>query len=180
MNFLLIQIYLHLFVASQINNNKKIKTKHLTPISFARVNVKLRKPSIRTLKFLFDSGALKTIICKSFVKSLRLKQDNKTTWQRVGGNISTMETTQLQFCLPELHDSRIIKWKVHVHKGQGLRYDMIIGRDLMTKLGMIIDFNDQTLEWDKSYIKMRNIDISIEELYFHSYESEPNSFKDST
>ena len=50
----------------------------------------------------------------------------------------------------------------------------------MTKLGMIINFNDQTLEWDQSYINMKDMDVTIEELYFHSYESEPKSIKDST
>jgi hypothetical protein len=57
---------------------------------------------------------------------------------------------------------------------------MIVGRDLMSQLGMILDFDGQTMTWDESTIKMKeyedlsDINSPINELYWHeeSYESQ--------
>jgi hypothetical protein len=57
---------------------------------------------------------------------------------------------------------------------------MIVGRDLMSQLGIILDFDGQTMMWDKSTIKMRDnedlfdINSPINEFYWHeeSYESQ--------
>jgi hypothetical protein len=57
---------------------------------------------------------------------------------------------------------------------------MIIGCDLMSQLGIILDLDRQTMTWDKSTIKMKeyedllNIDSPVNEFYWHeeSYESQ--------
>jgi hypothetical protein len=57
---------------------------------------------------------------------------------------------------------------------------MIVGRDLMSQLGIIFDFDGQTMTWDKSTIKMKededlfDINSLINEFYWHeeSYESQ--------
>ena len=57
---------------------------------------------------------------------------------------------------------------------------MIIGRDLLSQLGIILDFNGQTMMWDESTIKMKEyedlLDIlsPINEFYWHEeiYESQ--------
>jgi hypothetical protein len=57
---------------------------------------------------------------------------------------------------------------------------MIIGHDLMSQLGIILDFDRQTMMWDKSTIKMKeyedllDIDSPINEFYWHeeSYKSQ--------
>ena len=35
------------------------------------------------------------------------------------------------------------------------RYDMIIGRDLLNELGIVLNFNDKTITWEKAQITMR-------------------------
>jgi hypothetical protein len=57
---------------------------------------------------------------------------------------------------------------------------MIIGCDLMSQLGIILDFDGQTLTWDKSTIKMKeykdlpNTTSPVNKFYWHqeSYESQ--------
>jgi hypothetical protein len=57
---------------------------------------------------------------------------------------------------------------------------MIVGRDLMSQLGIILDFDRQTMMWDKSTIKMKeyedlsDINSPINQFYWHveSYESQ--------
>jgi hypothetical protein len=57
---------------------------------------------------------------------------------------------------------------------------MIVGRDLMSQLGIILDFDGQTMTWDESTIKMKehedlfDINSPINEFCWHeeSYESQ--------
>jgi hypothetical protein len=57
---------------------------------------------------------------------------------------------------------------------------MIIGLDLMSQLGIILDFDGQTMMWDESTIKMKeyedllDINLPINKFYWHeeSYESQ--------
>jgi hypothetical protein len=57
---------------------------------------------------------------------------------------------------------------------------VIVGRDLMSQLGIILDFDGQTMTWDESTIKMKeyqdlfDINSPINEFYWHeeSYESQ--------
>ena len=50
---------------------------------------------------------------------------------------------------------------------------MIIGRDLLSELGIILDFNGETMTWDESTIKMKDyedlLDIlsPVNEFYWH-------------
>ena len=39
-------------------------------------------------------------------------------------------------------------------KDKNLGYDVIIGQDLMKKLGMIVDFNKKNLIWDNVIVPM--------------------------
>ena len=53
--------------------------------------------------------------------------------------------------MPEFSSSNIIEHRFNVDndKGElGISYDMIIGRDLMVKLGLSAEFKLQVLQWD--------------------------------
>ena len=59
--------------------------------------------------------------------------------------------------MPELREQTIIEWDVHVTPNN-MSYDMIIGRDLLSTLGIIIDFDNQMIEWQGPRIPMRDVD----------------------
>jgi RNase H-like domain found in reverse transcriptase/Reverse transcriptase (RNA-dependent DNA polymerase)/Retroviral aspartyl protease len=103
---------------------------------------------------LFDSGASKSIIKSTLVPKTNLKpQQISTTWTTVAGNFITKHKALISFKIPTLHESRIVQSTMHVAKGLE-KYDIIIGRDLLQHLGIIINFKNNTIEWDNGIISM--------------------------
>ena len=52
----------------------------------------------------------------------------------------------------------------HVFEAK-LSYDMILGRDLMSQLGININFKNQTVEWMETTVPMRNPKSEIKEFF---------------
>ena len=99
-----------------------------------------------------DSGASASIVCKKFCTSISKYRHKHTTWATSGGEFKTWRKARIKFQLPEFSKSKEISWSFHVDESNPnndtLGYDMIIGRDLMTDLRIIIDFEDGYLIWD--------------------------------
>src|SRR5210317_162882 len=151
---------------------KKRKTSDLKPIVFVRFNTSLGKPKPVTLRALLDSGGSGSLVTEQHARKLRLKKSKsaQTVWTTPGGALQTTSKCNGQFTMPELHDSRLIEWDLHVTKNLGA-YDMIIGRDILTDLGIDILFSNNTIEWDESQIPMKDADASFEEAY-HLHDSD--------
>ena len=82
----------------------------------------------------------------------------------MAGKVNTSEMTKVQFSLPELHDDRLIEWNVHVSETLG-SYDMIVGRDILSELGIDIHFSTLTCTWDSRTIPMRESSVLPEQSY---------------
>jgi hypothetical protein len=57
----------------------------------------------------------------------------------------------VKFKLPELFINKTIELEVHVDETNvhtNASYDMIIGRDLISELKILLDFDTQCLKWD--------------------------------
>ena len=59
--------------------------------------------------------------------------------------------------LPLFHKNRDITWNAHVDERNptGSRYDLIIGRDLMSEVGIDLSFSKGTMTWDNAEIIMQ-------------------------
>ena len=68
--------------------------------------------------------------------------------------------------LPEFHRTRRLDTLQAKIFDQTCRYDMILGRDLMKDLGIVLNFDSKSMEWDKSVVAMRE----------HPINMSPNSF----
>lgn len=78
-------------------------------------------------------------------------------WNTKGGVFKTNRTVNALFVLPEFHKNREIRWNCYVDESDNLsRYDMIIGRDLMTDLGIDIMFSTGEVVWDNASIPLRD------------------------
>ena len=86
------------------------------------------------------------------------------SWRTVAGTFSTNGTTNAKFALTELNPTAKITHKLHVASTLGA-YDTILGRYLLTKLGIIINFKEQIVSWDEPYVKMRAADCNINDHY---------------
>ena len=91
---------------------------------------------------LLDSGTSSSIVMGQFVKKLRMTKTAKAThWNTKAGIFETNKSCKVQFALPEFDTQKLIEWKMHVDDSTTSNlYDMIIGTDLMTELGITINF----------------------------------------
>ena len=109
------------------------------------------------INILLDSGASQSIINFEIVKSQKLNNVEPTTWTTVAGNFSTSKQSTIIFSLPTLHEKRTIETVVHVSKNLE-NYDMIMGRDLLQELGIILNFQDATIQWEHGICPMKSTD----------------------
>ena len=86
-----------------------------------------------------------------------MQKDTTTNWIMKGGNIQTSKKCKTTFILKEFYENKSIEWNLHVDSTPGPHhYDMILGRDVMSELGITLDFKDQTMTWDDSTINMKD------------------------
>ena len=158
---------------------KRQKTVDKKPIVYIRFNTKSSgRPRPVTLRALLDSGASGCLVARKHAKKLKMKQlaNSQTVWTTPGGNLKTTEKCKGEFTIPELHDNRLIKWDLHISSNLGA-YDMILGRDFMTDLGIDILFSSQEITWDDSTCPLKDADATLEESY---HIREPNSTDSAT
>jgi Aspartyl protease len=96
------------------------------------------------LRALADTGASSSIILKDYTSKDIIEQDkdNKTTCSTMNGQFTTDKTGIVTFLLPEFNLKKQITWKFHVddRSKPSDTFGMIIGRDLLGKLGILLYF----------------------------------------
>ena len=55
-------------------------------------------------------------------------------WYTQARNVTTNIKVEMDFTLPALSTTNVMTWKFHVDDSAKGRYDMILGRDLLTEL----------------------------------------------
>ena len=76
----------------------------------------------------------------------------------MGGVFQTRQKRLVEFRLPEFSHDKTISWVVHVDEhtdSTNALYDMIIGMDLIHELGLIIDFNKNSIIWEETEVPMK-------------------------
>ena len=84
---------------------------------------------------------------------------NKVEYSTSAGPYCTTHDVKAPFCMPDFSNSKIILHHFYVHNNEFesvIGYDMIIGCDLMVKLGLPADFKRQLLQWDVITVPMKN------------------------
>jgi hypothetical protein len=150
------------------NLAKRQKIDHLAPIAFGRIQTTLGHSKTLGIKILLDTGSTESHVKRAFVTKLRLHKDLAATWNTAAGQISTTEKCKLRFALPEFFPTKSIEWEMHVGTLENVRYDMIIGNDLLECLKFDIKYSTTTIEWDGAEIPMRSRDSTIEDSYLIS------------
>ena len=62
------------------------------------------------------------------------------------GNITTNLSVKMNFNLPELSATKMVMWNCHVAESAKGRYDIILGRYLLTGLGLNLKFSEHVIE----------------------------------
>ena len=120
-----------------------------------------RKPKDwKRSRVLLDSGCGATLINKSLLSKLKIKQTPPTKWVTKGGEFNTSKKCEVFFTLPAFHEHREIKWNCFVEESNpnSNSYDIIIGRDLLHELGIDLCFSTAKMTWDNTSIPMQSVD----------------------
>ena len=162
-------------LASQAKNKNRMieeKINDLVLIIFGTImqnkgnpNGKANKIRNKSVKILLDSGASANIVHNSYVRKENFTKEKQiVNWSTVAGNFQTTRTAKLDLKLSELNSTANVTVKCHVTK-QKSNYDLIIGRDTMSELGITLNFADNTTHWQQNYVKMKPINCDIKTHY---------------
>ena len=106
-----------------------------------------------------------SIVSSKAVQHLNMERAKFTAFQTMAGKFNTTHTCETKFKVPELNQSAEISKKLHVTQMNG-RYDVILGQDVLKKLGLVIDFRTETVRWNNSVIDMKPPDCIQETSYY--------------
>ena len=74
-----------------------------------------------------------------------MQKDTTTNWITKGGKFQTSKKCKTTFILKEFYENKSIEWNFHVDSTPNPHpYDMIIGCNVMSDLGVMLNFKDQT------------------------------------
>ena len=94
-------------------------------------------------------------------RKLRVKNTSAAVWKTGNGNIQTDKKVKTHFILPELYPERIIEHTFHLLPTT-TGYDMMIGTDLMSELGLKLNFQDACVEWEDASMPFKDRDATFE------------------
>ena len=80
------------------------------------------------------------------VKRLGQEKDSPMQWNTQAGNITTNIEVKIYFTLPALSATNVVMWKCHVDDSDKGRYDMILGRYLLTELVFNLKLSEHVIK----------------------------------
>lgn len=139
--------------------NKKAKQSHYT--AEIVVEIEDRDGNLVPIRALLDTGTTSSIVLRNFVKKGRAKgyKGKSTLWQTLGGNFKTKRKALIDFKFPELSNSKKVTWICHVDETTNkdtAMYDMILGMDLMTAIGIMVDTEHKVIRWNNLLTPLAN------------------------
>jgi hypothetical protein len=94
-------------------------------------------------------------VCKG---RARTNTKKRTKWKTLGGTFTTNYKSLLDFKFPELITSKVVTWQAHVddkNSSKEAAYDMIMGMDLMTSIGITVDCEQRCIRWGGTEIPLK-------------------------
>ena len=137
--------------SNELTNTLKAKiVKEPTPVTI--FNVLKNKNKLKIHKegkyLLLDSGSSLCLISHKLVNHTAWKRlRNPTGFESCNGDFDLTHKTEVTLTLPELNSHRTVTWQCYVddRENDSLCYDMIISRDLMTSLGLELNFKEKKI-----------------------------------
>ena len=92
------------------------------------------KAKFNFFQILLYSGCSSTIVLGILVEKLYPGKDAQMQWHTHVGNITTYLMIKLDFTLTTHSATNAVTWICHVDESAKGRYNMILGRDILTEL----------------------------------------------
>jgi transposase InsO family protein len=120
----------------------------------------LKKP----LLVLFDSGSNSSWIkAKSLPKGVVPTKVDEISSSTLAGEMKSNQEVKLErLVFPEFFKTRVVDSLQARVFHTTCRYDVIIGRDFLTTIGLTLDFKDQKMSWDECHVPMREYEAKME------------------
>ena len=153
-------------LASHPNKKQKLDdTKDkFVPILFGILIKNCRKRN-KTLRILLDSGANESLIQASLVNQQQISETKKNVWNTMAGKFATNTSAKIAIKLPELSNSAEFSLKAHVISTES-NYDLIIGRDFLSQIGIILNFQDHVITYKHVDVNMKPYNADYKEHFF--------------
>ena len=149
---------------------KKSKKSHYCAEIFAKLTN--RAGDVVPARVLLDTGTTSTLVLRDFVERGRISKykSDAQTWKTMGGNFHTRRKAYIDFTFPELNDSKKVSWVCHVDEAapKQRQYDIIVGMDLMSNIGIYVNTADKTIVWEGQTIPLKQRGMVNESFFLQS------------
>jgi hypothetical protein len=88
----------------------------------------------------------------------RTNTKKRTKWKTLGGTFTTNYESLLDFNFPELNTRKVVTWQANVDdktSSKEAAYDIIMGMDLMTSIGITMDCEKRCIRWGGTDIPLK-------------------------
>ena len=82
------------------------------------------------------------------INKLHHEKDAQVQRNTQAGNSITNIKVKIDFTLPALSATNVVRWTCHLDDSAKVRYDMILGWDLLTEVGLNIKISEHVIEAD--------------------------------
>ena len=117
------------------------------------MNTQKRRAKFKNFLNLLESGCSSTIVMGGLIQNSPT-EDAVKQWHTQAGIITTNIQVKIVFTLPKLSATKIMMWNCHVYDSSKGKYDVFLGRDLLTSLGLNIKLSDHVIEADDKPFKL--------------------------
>jgi hypothetical protein len=121
--------------------------------------IKNRDGTVLPMRALLDTGTTATIMLREFVGKGRVRtHKKKKKWKTLSGTFTPNYEALLDFKFPKISTSKGVTWQAHVDDKTSCKeaaYDMIMGMDLMTSIGITIDCEQRCIRWGGTEIPLK-------------------------
>jgi hypothetical protein len=103
----------------------------------------------------------------------RKNKNKRTKWKTLGGTFTTNYESLLDFKFPQLSTNKVVTWQAHVDdktSSKEAAYDMIMGMDLMTSIGITVDCEQRCIIWGGTEITLKTRNTLSDDEILHMYD----------
>ena len=98
------------------------------------MNTRKSRARFNNFRILLNSGCSSTILTIRLTEKLNPQRYAVMQWNTQSGNVAKSMRVKIDFTLHELRVTNIVTRNCHVDESAKGRYEMILGRDLLTEL----------------------------------------------
>ena len=104
------------------------------------MNTRSVRDKFRNFRIILNCGNSSTIVMGKLTSKIRQK-NRKITWETQAGKLMTANKVNVYFYLPAFSATKIVTWKCCVDESTNSRYGMVLGKYLITALGLYLKFS---------------------------------------